>query len=259
MLEGVLYMFLSQEEIERREELKKRSWRQRAKSAVPWDPKMKWEPSMAIKADTYPVRSLFKVKPLDGADIRKAKKSNLVVSPSEQWAYCEKVLPAATGLKNAYGRRRGEVLFDGPVLIPALHAREPWDKERWDRNPWMSMTPMEFFTLRCGTRFAKGHTIVAGLGLGHQLIECSKRKKVKKLTLVEIEQELVDWLFPHIEPHLEMDVDVIVDNAYHVIPKMEADAALIDIYKGYGGNDFPYCPNVRKVWCWGSQFAERYS
>jgi len=33
---------------------------------------------------------------------------------------------------------------------------------------------------------------------------------------------------------------------------MTADAALIDIDKSYGWNTFPYCPNITKVWVWGS-------
>lgn len=227
---------------------------------VDWDPTMKWDTALALRGETFSVRSLFEVKPVDLTDDRfdfdGLRADQKILSPNGKWLYCEKVLPPRQRLGTAYGRKKGFVLFDSPVIVPCLHARSRWDDESWDENPWMSMTPQEIFTLRCGTRFAKGHTIVAGLGLGHQLIECSKRKQVKKLTLVEISQELVDWLLPAIEPHLSMPVEVVVGDANKLIPDMEADAALIDIYASYGGNDFPYCRNIRKVWCWGSQYAE---
>jgi hypothetical protein len=241
----------------RDEARKKRELKARAKKAVPWDPKMKFQKELTLQADTYPVRSLFEVEPFEGHDVRKAKPKHLVLSPGGKWVYCEKVVPAATPLKTAYGRERGDVIFDKPVLIPALHAMQYYrgEEDGWDHNPWMSTTPMEILTLRCGTRFAKGHTVIAGLGLGHQLIECSHRKQVKKLTLVEISQGLIDWLMPAIKPHLGCEVDVVVGDARKLIPDMTADAALIDIFKGYGGNEFPHCPNIPKVWCWGSQYS----
>jgi hypothetical protein len=253
-----LFDFRSDKTRKRHEREKKARNKKRAKKAVPWEPGMKYSEEMALKADTYPVRHLFKVKPLESMDVRTAKKNQRVVSPSGKWAYCEKVLPPATALSTAYGSRRGDVVFDKPTLIPALHSMQfdrDGEEREWDPSPWMSTTPMELLTLRLGTRFAKGHTIVAGLGLGHQLIECAKRKQVKKLTLVEISQELVDWVMPALKPHLEMDVEVVVGNAYEVIPDMTADAALIDIFHSHGGNDFKSCPNINKVWCWGAQYS----
>lgn len=241
-----------QDEIQRKKRLK-----ERAKKAVAWDPRMKFERELSLKADTYQVRSLFEVEPLSSESIRTAKSEHLVVSPKGQWVYCEKVLPAFTPLRTVYGRKRGDVVFNGPVLIPALHSsREYGGDVTWNREPWMSITPMEFLTLRTGTRFAKGRTIIAGLGLGHQLIEASLRKQVKELVLVEKSQDLVDWLMPVIKPFLGMEVEVVVGDAYKVIPDMTADAALIDIFLSYGGNYFRRCPNICKVWCWGSQYAE---
>lgn len=117
----------------------------------------------------------------------------------------------------------------------------------------MSLTPAEIMSMRSGLRVAKGHTIVAGLGLGHLLINVTKKTAVKKVTLVEISQDLVDWLFPRIKPYLEMDVEIIVADANEVIPGLEADVALIDIYETYGNKEFlaPH-QHINKVWVWGS-------
>ena len=61
---------------------------------------------------------------------------------------------------------------------------------------------MEFFTLRGGTRFSRGHTVVAGLGLGHQLREVTHRKQVKRVTLIERSQSLLDFIMPALKPLL---------------------------------------------------------
>jgi hypothetical protein len=36
---------------------------------------------------------------------------------------------------------------------------------------------------------------------------------------------------------------------------MTADVALIDIFPHYGGNEFPRCPSIKRVWCWGASFV----
>ncbi len=95
-------------------------------------------------------------------------------------------------------------MWDGPVSIPALHERLSYNKDHWDQVPWMSLTPMEMMTMRHGTKRARGRVIVAGLGLGHQLIEVSKRKQVKEIVLVEKSQELVDWILPRTNASADM-------------------------------------------------------
>lgn len=52
---------------------------------------------------------------------------------------------------------KGSVMFTGPVHIPILSRAG---------EAWMSLTPSEILTLREGNRIAKGHTLVAGLGMG---------------------------------------------------------------------------------------------
>jgi spermidine synthase len=122
----------------------------------------------------------------------------------------------------------------------------------------MSITPMEMLSLRPGTRMARGDVIIGGLGLGHQLIEVSKRPQVRRLVLVEKSQGLVDFMMPAIAPHLHRPVDVVVGDAYEVIPQMYADVALIDIYPKYGRNRYlcnklkAASPGIKKFWCWGA-------
>jgi len=105
---------------------------------------------------------------------------------------------------------------------------------------------------------ARGHVVIAGLGLGHQLIEVTRRLQVKRVTLVERSQELVDWLLPVVRPHLRKPVRVIVGDAYTIIPTLRADIALVDIFPGYGGAQQKIdaiarkTKGIRKFWGWGT-------
>lgn len=228
----------------------------RLKECVDWDPKMPWKKELNLKASSYACLNLFPgITPKDKyPDPNNATEGEYVDSPSGNWRYVVNVLPRGTKLSTWQGNQIGSVLFDGPVNVPTICAREKGNQElRYKEAPWMSLTPAELMSMRTGLRFANGHTIVAGLGLGHLLIEVTKKKAVKKVTLVEINQELIDWLYPKIKPYLQQEVSVIVGDAYKVIPGLEADAALIDIDATYGNNKFS-APHkyINKVWVWGS-------
>ena len=54
------------------------------------------------------------------------------------------------------------------------------------------------------------------------------------------------------------ELEVIVGDAEKVVPMLKADVACIDIYPDYGGNEFaPKCPDIGRVWVWGSQFTQK--
>jgi spermidine synthase len=113
-------------------------------------------------------------------------------------------------------------------------------------------------TLRPGTRAAKGHVVIGGLGLGHQLIEVAKRLQVRRITLVELDRELVEWFLPRIRPMVRKPLEVVVGDAFEVIPGLRADVALIDIFPEYGSNRAATeelarrSPGIRSFWGWGT-------
>ena len=237
-----------------------RQWcRDQLHLAEPWRDDIKGKKVLVIKAETYkPIRLFPRVKRCRMVNVNDATMKQIVTSPTGKWGYVEKICPPAMDIPLAYGRERGVVIFDDEVIIPALF--EEGGGERWKLSPWMSITPMEMMTLRPGTKRAKGHTIVAGLGLGHQLIEVSRRRQVTKITLVERDKELVDWLLPVIHGymgHARHSMEVVVGDAYKVMPKMRADVALVDIFPGFGGNEYrrdelrKTCPNIGFIWGWG--------
>jgi spermidine synthase len=109
---------------------------------------------------------------------------------------------------------------------------------------------------------------VAGLGLGHQLLDVLRRKKVTQVTLVEKSQELAEWILPRLRsayPNIDWSkLAVEIGDAYKVIPKLTADVCLLDIFPDYGGNSYgafklECCfrdagrpDSIPRIWAWGS-------
>lgn len=255
---GIPEWLLSPESRKRREEQRKRNTDRRLAICEDWHPDMKFKKELNIRGKSYKPKSLFEIKPSKNHPNSEKDKACFELSPSGSFCYFEMELPKGSQLTTAKGRYQGTVLFDSKVRIPAVYGRDRRDETKWNEQPWMSSTPQEIFTLRSGTRFAKGTVVLGGLGMGYQLEEVCKRKQAKKIIVVERSEELVDWIWPQLDVSgREDDVEFIIGDAYEEIPELEADAALIDIYPSYGGNEFKECPNIRNVWVWGSQYAEQ--
>lgn len=224
-----------------------------------WDPKAKFEKILCIDGVSYQKwlteRMLFPDLPLQLFKDKQTAK-NTCKSPDGEFIYANRKFPKLTKCETAFVGRRGAAYFSTDVVIPILlkaHPK-PWE----DEGVWMSLTPMEVFTCRGGIRAAKKHTVVAGLGMGYQLVEISRKKAVKKVTVVEINQGLVEWLIPIILPKLgKVELEVVVGDAKKLVPEMTADVAIADIFDSYGGNEFPACPNIGRVWIWGTQFCKQ--
>ena len=227
-------------------------------NVVDWSPDIEWSKELNIRAESYQVRNLFPDCPvINTFDVNKPDVPG-IVSPGRRWLYAVMRLPRGTKLDTWYGAKIGSVMFDGPVLIPSLHEASG---KTWKYAPWMSHTPAEVISLRGGTKRAKGSVIVAGLGLGYQLVDVALRKQVTSLTLVERDRSLVDWLLPVIRPYLGRfcdDLKLIVGDAFKELPKLHADVALVDIFDSYGHNDYDQrrlresCDNIKYIWCWGT-------
>lgn len=261
--------FLMDEHMQRRmEEARQQTVQRRTGAAVDWTPDTPWRRELNITAKSWQRWSLFDVLPMPGLAQDVAPEHH-VDSPLASFRYVERVLPRGEALSTVSGSTRGTVMFDGDVAIPCLYElRRLTDRA----NPWMSITPMEVMTLRVGTRAAVGDVVVAGLGLGWQLTQVLLKRSVTRVTLVERSLDLVEWILPRVLEKMtshcirhsdaqyvvsmdgvtEKRLDVIVDNAHNIVPKLHADVALIDIFPNYGGNTFAACPHIKKVWCWGA-------
>jgi len=253
MMAGVIFGFLSPE-TQARILLEERAKANRAMaSALPW-PQARFDKLVGIQASTF----AGVVEPHLWPGIRPVGigRNDVNEAAADQrvdfgrWRYAIRNLPAGSCLSVFQGSRQGRIVFDGDVLVPGI-----WRKsyDGYGSNPVMSITPMEVWSLSPGVRAAKGHVVVAGLGLGWSLLAISRKRTVNRITLVERDADLLGEVYPRIEPLLgKAEVEVLVDDAERLVPTMKADVAVVDIADDYGSNTFPRCPHVGRVWVWGA-------
>jgi hypothetical protein len=238
-------------------------YQRRMRSCVPWSPAMPYTPEMNIIGETFQTLNVFPELAPSDAPVDQLNPAECADSPNKQFRYCIRLHRAGRQLMTWFGDKTGSVIFDSDVCIPAIYQCLPGQPGMWNEAPWMSLTPAEIMTLREGSRLAKGRVVIAGLGLGHQLIEVSKRLPVKEIVLVELSQELVDFYLPRVRPLVKKRLTVLVGDAYEIVPTLTADVALIDIFPAYGSNDAATrelarrSPKIKKMWGWGTATLRR--
>lgn len=245
--------------------------------ACDFDPlKTKWTDMAKFKSKSWIDWSLFDIDPVKrGTPI---DEDHAVISPCKLWAYRNLILPKGETLEwhsqngKVYSTRRGWshgwnerrpdtgiIVFDDDITIPVIYERtQPSESFH---TLWMSITPNELITLRPGFRYTKGHTVIAGLGLGWSAVMIAKRKQVERITIVEKSESLAKWLWPHIAKRLTCDelnkINIEYGDAWEVLPRLAADNAYIDIYEGTGYNHEDEekwqekCPDIKSFWIWG--------
>ena len=235
--------------------------RRRLGRCVPWNRKLQWAPELNIQASTYPTVNLFdEVRP-SARPVNELREGEYVDSENGQFRYAVRIHRRGAPLETWWGRKLGTVIFDGDIEIPILFEREG-EGRPFRTYPWMSLTPAELLTLRPGTKLAKGHVVIAGLGLAHQLIEVGKRRAVTKITVVERSRELVEMIMPRamavLGQHGRTQVHVVGGDAFRLLPTLEADVALVDVFPAYGDNRAAMaelrkrCKAIGRMWDWGA-------
>jgi hypothetical protein len=149
------------------------------------------------------------------------------------------------------GKPYGEVYFDGDVANPVLANR--------NLEPWMSPTPSEIMSQRPGIRAARGHVLVAGLGMGWLAGEICRKKGVRSVTVVERDQDIASFFGPGVVGPDGRPVPVRVDDFY-ATDLSGFDSVIVDIWQGCGdaGWDDDFQKVKRdladrrvRVWGWG--------
>lgn len=221
---------------------------------------------LPLRGDTYRPEVLFRTAPI-AHDVTRVPYGDprVAFSPSRDFCYMNRVLPAGTPLPIAEGKRRGQVWWTTDVAISILANSRPADGGMADIGTytWMSLTPMEFLTLRKGVQMADGAVMIGGLGLGWLLGRVCAKASVRRVRIVDLNRELIDWLRPAIERAypavLTKEVEWVADDAWHHLDCFgEETCNLIDIWPNYG--DAPGDRNLRRIrqgrpprrlWCWG--------
>lgn len=238
----------------------------RLEGCAPWTRKTRWRPELDVQASSYPALNLFPGVRPSTALPRELGDGEFVDSPQGRFRYVLRRHRRGVPISTWWNGKIGSVVFDGDIELPMLFEREaadapPSSTSPWRRHPWMSLTPAELLTLRPGTKLARGRVVIAGLGLAHQLLEVAKRRAVTELIVVERSSELCELVMPQAMQVLgslgHERVRVIIGDAFEVLPKLEADVALVDVFPAYGDNSAAMaklrkrCRKIGKLWDWG--------
>lgn len=100
----------------------------------------------------------------------------------------------------------------------------------------MSDSWMEQYTNIEHVRGAKGHVLVAGLGIGMILLALQEKPDVESITVVEISQELVDFITPNLP--LNDKVNIVVSDIHAFEPQMTYDTVYCDIWNNISGDNY---------------------
>lgn len=221
-----------------------------SKIAEPWDEdRTRFKPELILQGKTYQMAPLFEIPPFP-ADPEETPQQHLLKSPHGEFAYMNRLWRRGEGIPLLQNRRTGIVVWDQDVVIPVL-------LDGRTLAVWMSLTPMEVFTLREGISLAKGTVIVGGLGMGYLLRKVCEKTTVERVIVVEHSRELLDWFGNDLCATYPKVTDVICGDAYAQLGKFGDQARyLFDIWPIYGDAavdaQFQTAKQQhRYVWGWG--------
>lgn len=121
-----------------------------------------------------------------------------------------------------------EYICEAPTTVVELLSEE--------HGTWMTDMPIELVQMHMElARHARGNVLIGGLGLGIVAKMCAQKTSVKKVVVVEREAEVINAVWPHIQPHLKGKGEIVhADlNEFHVPPK-HFSYGLFDTWQGTG-------------------------
>ncbi len=221
-----------------------------SKIAEPWnEDRTRFKPELVLQGKTYHMPPLFEV-PAYPADPDQTPQKFLLRSPHGEFAYMNRLWRRGQGIPLLQNRRTGIVVWDQDVVIPVL-------LDGRSLAVWMSLTPMEVFTLREGISMAKGTVIIGGLGMGYLLRKVCEKTTVERVIVVEQSRELLEWFGNGLCAAQPKVTDIICGDAYDQLGKFGDQARyLFDIWPVYGdATEDPQFQTAKQqhsaVWGWG--------
>lgn len=98
----------------------------------------------------------------------------------------------------------------------------------------MSDTPYEWFTNRRVLRYAHGHVLIAGLGLGMIIPGVLARPQVTKVTVLEVAPEVIALVAPTLGDHPKLEIIRADAFTWQPPPGTRFDCIWLDIWAGCG-------------------------
>ncbi|WP_245593435.1 hypothetical protein [Azospirillum halopraeferens] len=156
--------------------------------------------------------------------------------------------------------------WSGPMMITDMAVLTRTD-DRGARRTWMSITPMEIESQEIGCRFASGHTVVMGLGMGWATVNAAVNPAVDRVTVVEMDDEVRSMIAAQgiIEQLPEAErakVTVVAGDAMEYVPDAPAETLLADIWLPLNGDErveqvrrMQANTGARRVYFWGQEMV----
>lgn len=133
-------------------------------------------------------------------------------------------------------------LDDGRIIphIGFFEETYPYPTVMEDGRIWMSVTPQEINTVRPAVEAARGHVVTFGLGLGYFAYLASLKPEVESVTVVDVNESIIDVFSREILPQFERAsiVDIVCEDAFDFVEKKfasyEADFIYTDLWHDVG-------------------------
>jgi len=212
---------------------------------------------------------------IDGIDLKKGDKLHCVQELGSDYKFQIRVMPTTIKRRSLgflglaigpeitvpatlsiyLGLKKIQCSFTGPVMIPMLLG-----PTQGDNSFWMSLTPMEVFSLRPGIRRATGHVLIAGLGMGWMTQKILEKSDVTRITQVELCSEVVQFFGKPLQAMHPGKIHFLEGDIWKILPELDLqdyDSIIFDIWPEYGSahmdRQFQALKkaNRHKVWGWG--------
>lgn len=118
--------------------------------------------------------------------------------------------------------------------MPVLMRRNPQNPGMWET--WMSLTAHEIESQEPACLFAKGHTVIMGLGMGWIALNAAMNPQVRKITVVELDQDVISLfnetgVLQQIAPEIQAKISIVQANALNWLPAGPVDFLFADIWR----------------------------
>ncbi|MDD5170348.1 MAG: hypothetical protein PHN75_16150 [Syntrophales bacterium] len=144
---------------------------------------------------------------------------------------CGKWRVSHTGVGIDHGYYTRQWLVSG---MPVLLRRNLQNPDAWET--WMSLTPHEIESQEPGCMFARGHTVVMGLGMGWIALNAALNPAVEEVTVVEWDADVIDLfhasgVLAQVSPPVQAKICIVQDDARRWQPPASVDFLFADIWR----------------------------
>lgn len=121
--------------------------------------------------------------------------------------------------------------FDEDVSFPVLYE---------NNEPWMSIVPSEINTMNADINKMYGNVLILGCGLGYITYMLSQKEEIKKITIIEQNEKIINIFKENVLPKIDKEIEIINIDAFEFLDllKDEYDFIYCDIWlNGIDGLD----------------------